>query len=299
MKRTLIFAALAALSSLANAQTAAAPAAQGSAATRLAEGKIDKDQLASNMESTGKLLENSSAAKQIQASKEAGALSRHEKAREIYAAARSALGAGDLPKASRLLGEVRVVFFEAVRLAAPQEVAAKGLENDYRNKLESVKSLLAAFKRVAGEKGGIKDADKTAALIAKTIENAAGLFQGGKIKDASDELDRGYLVAKVAISGARSGDTLVRSLNFASKEEEYHYELDRNETHQLLLKAFVSAEKRADGMIQGFLAKAQALRTQADAAAMKKDFPEAVKLLELSTSELVRAIRNAGIYIPG
>lgn len=299
MNRRLIFVALAALSNLVNAQVVAPAAMQGSAATRLAEGKVDKDQLASNMESTGKLLEQSSAAKQILSSREPGATSRHEKARELYAAAKSSLDAGDLPKASRLLGEVRSVFFEAVRLAAPQEVAATRLESEYRNRLESVKSLLAAFRRVANEKGDVKDADKTAAVVDKTIESAASLFKAGKIKDASAELDRGYLVAKAAVSGARSGDTLVRSLNFASKEEEYHYELDRNETHQLLLKAFVSNEKRSESMIQGFMVKSQEFRTQADAAVMKKDFSEAVKLLEQSTSELVRAIRNAGIYIPG
>ena len=34
-------------------------------------------------------------------------------------------------------------------------------------------------------------------------------------------------------------------------------------------------------------------------SASKKDHAQAVKLLEDSTTELVRAIRNAGVYIPG
>lgn len=297
MNKTLIFAALAALWNLAGAQ---APAAnEGSAATRLAAGKIDKDQLASNMESVGKLLESSSAARQIASSKDPGAAARHEKAKEIFANAKAALGAGDLPKASQLLGETRSVFFEAVRLAAPEEVGAKKLENDYHARLDSVKALLTAYKRVAQEKGNVKDVDKTSAVVEKTIANAATMAQAGKNKEAREELDRGYLVAKAAVSGLRSGDTLTRSLNFASKEEEYHYEVDRNNTHQMLIKAFVSDEKRADHMIQAFLVKSQDLRTQADAAATKKDFAQAVKLLEESTTELVRAIRNAGIYIPG
>lgn len=299
MNRTIAFLAAASLSNFALAQAAAPAAPQSSAATRLAEGKIDKAQLTANMESTGKLLESSSAARQIVSSKEAGATSRHQKAKEIYATAKAALDAGDLPKAASLLNETRAAFFDAVRLAAPHEVGAKGLEHEYKSQLESVNALLGAFKRISGEKGGVKDSDKTIALIEKTIASAAAMAQSGKMKDAREELNRGYLVTRAALSSARNGETLVRSLNFASKEEEYNYELDRNDTHQMLLKAFVTDEKRADSMIQGFLVKSQDLRMQAAAAASKKDFAEAVKLLELSTMDLVRAIRNAGIFIPG
>jgi hypothetical protein len=97
----------------------------------------------------------------------------------------------------------------------------------------------------------------------------------------------------------RSGDTLVRSLNFASKEEEYHYEIDRNNTHQMLIRILVEERKAADDAIQRYVGQAQQLRTRAEEAAGRKDFSDAVKLLEDSTAELVRAIRNAGIYIPG
>src|SRR6185369_15317781 len=133
------------------AQSAPA-AAPESAATRLAGGKIDKDQLNFNMESVGKLLESSSAARQIEASKAPEALARREKARELYKSARQALDAGDLNKASALLTEVRSSFFEAVRFAAPEEVTAKKQEADYRARLDSVNALLGAYKRVAGEK---------------------------------------------------------------------------------------------------------------------------------------------------
>jgi len=89
----------------------------------------------------------------------------------------------------------------------------------------------------------------------------------------------------------------------ASKEEEYHYEIDRNDTHLMLIKVLVE-EKRAnnpalDQQVQGFVVKAKDLRTAAETAAAKRDHAQAVKLLEDSTVELVRAIRNAGIYIPG
>lgn len=280
------------------------PAQSQSAATRLSTAKIDKDQLAFNMDSVGKLLESSSAAKQIESSRAPEALARRDKARESYKAARAALQAGDLEKANALLTETRATFFEAVRLAAPEEVTSKKLENDYKARLDSVNALLGAYKRVASEKGSAaKGVNETVAQIEKSVAEGARLAQGGKYKEGRAELDRAYLVAKAGISTLRSGDTLVRSLNFANKEEEYHYEIDRNDTHQMLIKVLVE-EKRAanpalDQQVSAFVGKAKELRTAAEGAAGRKDHAQAVKLLEESTAELVRAIRNAGIYIPG
>jgi hypothetical protein len=275
-----------------------------SAATRLAGGKISREQLNFDMESVGKLLEASSAARQIDSSKAPEALARHNKARELYKQARSALSGGDLAKASGLLTEVRAAFFDAVRLAAPEEVTAKKLEADYRNRLDSVNALLGAYKRVAGEKGSAsKTVNETVGQIEKSVAEAARMAQAGKFKEGRAELDRAYLVAKVGVSSLRSGDTLVRSLNFANKEEEYHYEIDRNDTHLMLVKVLLDEKRAANPMleqqVQGFLTKSRELRQAAESAAAKRDHQQAIKLLEESTVELVRAIRNAGVYIPG
>lgn len=292
-----------------NAQTPDAPAtpaapAQESAATRLSSVKLDKDQLNSTLESVAKLLEQSSAAKQIESNKAPEALERREKARSLHKSAQKALNDGDLAQASKLLNEARITFFQAVRLAAPEEVTAKKLEADYKNRLESVNALLGAYKRVASEKGSAaRQVGETVSQIEKSVADAAKLAQAGNYKDGRAELDRAYLVAKAGISSLRSGDTLVRSLNFANKEEEYHYELDRNDTHLMLIKVLVEEKRAANPMlgqqVDAFVAKAKDLRTSAEAAAAKRDHAEAVKLMEDSTSELVRAIRNAGIYIPG
>lgn len=296
MKKTVIALAFAAACGIAAAQTTAAPE---SAATRLQATKPDKDVLNFNMESVGKLLETSSAARQIEASKSADATLRRDRARETYKAAQAALAAGELEKASQLLTDTRAQFFDAVRLAAPEEVTAKKYENDYRMRLESVNALLGAYKRVANEKGSsVKGVNETVAQIEKSVAEAATLAAASKYKEGRAELDRAYLVAKAGVSGLRSGDTLVRSLNFASKEEEYHYEIDRNNTHQMLIDVLAS-EKRGDAMVQGFVGKARELRVKAEAAAAAKDYETGVKLLEESTAELVRAIRGAGIYIPG
>lgn len=280
------------------AQTPPPANAPESAASRLAGNKIDKLQLTSNLDSVGKLLESSSAARQIDSSKAPEAMQRRDRARELHVAAKAALDQGNLEKASALLAESRSIFFDAVRFAAPEEVSAKKLENDYLLRLESVQALLGAYKRVSDEKSA-KGVSETVAQIEKSMAAAAVLAHERKFKEARAEIDRGYLVAKAGLTSLRSGDTLVRSLNFATKEEEYHYEIDRNNTHQMLIKVLVDDKKASGEMVQAYLSKGQALRIKADEMASRKAYDEAVKLLEESTAELVRAIRNAGIYIPG
>jgi hypothetical protein len=273
--------------------------AQGSAATRLHALKLDRNALSSELESVGKLLETSSAARQIETDKSPEALTKRDKAREIYKAAQAALAANDLSKTSQLLNEARTLFFEAVRSSAPEEVMAKKTEADYRARLESVNALLSAYKRVSSEKDSApKGVRETVTLIDGGVIEAAKLAKLGKYREGRLELDRVYLVAKASISSLRSGDTLVRSLKFSSKEEEYTYEIDRNDTHQLLLQVLAS-EKKSDSMVIKFLQTAKELRVRAEAAAKSRDHAAAIKLLEESTSELVRAIRSAGIYIPG
>ena len=100
----------------------------------------------------------------------------------------------------------------------------------------------------------------------------------------------------------RDGKTLVRSLNFASKEEEYHYELDRNDTHKMLVKVLLKdkmKDPKTAARVKENIDKADALRIEAEQLAISKNFTEAVQTLENSTKQIVRAIRAAGIYIPG
>jgi hypothetical protein len=51
--------------------------------------------------------------------------------------------------------------------------------------------------------------------------------------------------------------------------------------------------------VQEALAAAAKLRTQAEGEAARSDHRGAIRTLEDSTRELVKAIRAAGVYIPG
>lgn len=277
--------------------------ASGPVAARPARAPEDKEQLERRLVSVATLIEKSSAARQIEASNNAQAAALRGKARELRQQADDAYKAGNLPDATRLLDQAAKMFFDGVRLSAPEQLTGEKKQRDFDSRLDSVKALLVAQKRISLEKNlgakGVEASNRSEALMAEAVALAAA----GKLDQGRALLDQVYLTTKVVIEGLREGDTLVRSLNFASKEEEYAYEVDRNDTHQMLIKVLLN-EKRAanaglESTVQKYLEQAAVLRTSAEGMAARKDFEAGIKLLEDSTRELVRAIRSAGVYIPG
>jgi hypothetical protein len=240
------------------------------------------DQIERRLQSVGTLIESSSAAKQIESSGEAPARERRDNARLIHREAAAALARGDAAGAHQLLDEAAREMMAGARLARPEQVVAEKAKRDFGARLDSARALLAAQQRITQEKG-------------------AGLAAQDRYDVARPLLDRAYLTARVSIESMRRGDTLVRSLHFASPREEYEYEIDRNDTHGMLIKVLLADRREAalPAPMQGPVDQAAKLRGEAEAQAKRGDHAGAIRLLEDSTRELVRAIRAGGLYIPG
>jgi len=239
------------------------------------------------------LIERSSAARQIESSAVPEALERRGRAREALARAREALRSGDASAAEQRLAEARRLMIEGARLAAPEKLNADKANTEFDARLESTRALLAAQRRVSAEKGSLARGEEATRSIEQRLDAALRLRSEGRLQPAREQLDQAYLIAKASLGAMRGGDTLVRSLHFATKEEEYRYELDRNDTHEMLLRVLLQ------GRAQAAPARARELRAQAEARARQGDHAAAIRLLEDSTAELVKAIRGAGVYIPG
>ncbi len=270
-----------------------ATAQQGAADTQ-----IDRVRLEQRLAAVETLIERSSGARQIEEGGGAPAREKRARARDIYRQARAAYDGGQLALASQLLPRASMEMFEAVRLASPEQVTGPKASADFNARLETVNALLAAFRRVAAEKGGAPGTAETGRDIEGRIAEAQRLAQAGNLAAGRAELDRAYLLTKAAVSTLRGGDTLVRSLEFANKEEEYRYEIDRNDTHRMLIRVLLDG-KPDNAQTRGFVGRAAQLRAQAEGVAARRDHAGAIELLEESTRELVRAIRGAGVYIPG
>ena len=248
------------------------------------------------------LIEESSAAKRIEQSHNADAKARREVARDLHRQAVAAHEAGDTARSEKLLNDASRTLFDAVHLAEQDGSFRARKEKDFDNRLSSVTALVAAYERICDEKKcEAAERSEVKRGVDDRLAESRKLRSQGDIDTARGRLDQAYVAIKVAIEHRRSGDTLVRSLQFKSKEEEYRYELDRNDTHRMLIR--ILAEDRVQGdaaaTMQKLLEQAAALRAQAEKEAAGGQFENAIRTLEGATRELQKALRGAGIYIPG
>jgi hypothetical protein len=279
---------------------APAPAVAGSASPA-PSAPPTREQVERRVTSATFLVEQSSAARQVDSGGNAEAKQRREKARQLLTDARAALAAGDVAQAHKLVDGAARTMMEAVRMSAPDQITAGKERSDFEARLTSTRALLEAQQRIAAEKGaGARNAELMQRIEGMVAE-AQKLATAGNLKEARRMLDQAYGASRAAIGGLRGGDTLVRSLNFASKEEEYAYEIDRNDTHKMLVQVLLQDKRSAstDAMVERALKTADDLRKQAEQQASRKEFDSGVRSLEESTKELVRAIRAAGVFIPG
>lgn len=251
-----------------------------------------------------KLLTVSSAAKRINASDNGSAKDKLESAMTFFNHAKQAAENGDAAQAESLLGEAAKIMFTATRMVKKDESFVQKDLRDFDTRLASIDALCDAYDNIRKEKGlGPAESSELYPFVQKRLSDAKMLKQQNRLKEGRKILDEAYVAAKVAIEHLRGGETLVRSLNFETPEDEYHYEVDRNDTHRMLvevlLKEKISNSDSVKNMVGKFMVKATELRAKADGQASDGEYDAAITTLEHSTKEIVRAIRSAGIYIPG
>ena len=223
-------------------------------------------------------------------------------ARALYQKALAFYHSGNIKAADNTWNQATDTMFKAVRVAGRRQIMAGEQNQEYEQRLASVKALLDAHARISKQKKVQGQHVRLQQAVQVQLTKADSLRQQGHLNKARHVLDEAYVAVKTAVKGLRNGDTLVRSLHFANKQEEYRYELDRNDTHRMLIKVLLSGHANISSM-QGrageFMLNANKLRKQAEQQAAQGDYASAVQSLEASTRELVKVIRNSGLYIPG
>jgi tetratricopeptide (TPR) repeat protein len=249
-----------------------------------------------------RLLTESSAAQKVEGSGNPQALKLKADARAHFDKARQLYDSGDAESAEAELGEAIRLLTEAARAANGGATVSQKQTDDYGQRRESVEALAKAHDRIAVEKGLNEMNGELQARVSAELSASDALLQEGKGVEARAKLDETYESIKMSLEQLRGGDTLVRELHFETDEDEYLYELDRNDTHQMLVQVLFAEKMESSPMratAETFINKAVALREDAESAAGQKKYEEAIELLEESTKELIRAIRSAGVYIPG
>lgn len=251
-----------------------------------------------------KLVERSSVAREIDASTNDEAKAKRQAARSFYRQAQDAHNACDEKLTLALLNKAIRTMGEAARMAAHNEIVEEKRKQDFLARLESVKALLAAHDRVTREDGAVNgNTDSFPFLIRRRVSQAEALYARGDLVPARNHIDEAYGALTVAIARLRSDRTLVHALYFATKEDEYKHEFGRNRSHRMLVKVLLEDEMRsnpsAKQVVEGLMGEADKARATAMRFAKTGDYSAAIAAMETSTAHIVRAIRGAGIYIPG
>ena len=253
-----------------------------------------------NIQFVEQLIKHSSAATQIQQGDNAEAKALQQKAMDELQRAKRAHESGDTQTVSDALSKSKSAMFQAMRLSGAKVIKEKQ-QRDFNARVKSVSALLDAHKRIRIEKKLGKPAEDVEQHVASEIQTAHSEFDKGQMGKAMELADAAYLSIKISVTRLRDGDTLVRELHFETKKDEYKYELERNRTHRILVEVVLKEKISAQmSMLMKIpMSKAQELREEAVKQADGGDYEKAIKTLEQSTQQIIRAIRMAGVYIPG
>jgi len=257
------------------------------------------DELAPRIAMVRTLLFDSSAARRIEDSEDEPAKLKRQQAISIF---EEAIVPGDIDTRKAKLNDAVALLYASAALVSDNSGSDQKYREDLDRRQRSLDALLVAHERIMVEKG---TADEHTALLADIdadIRSVETLLSANKIDQAREHLDRAYEKTRLSVEQSREGETLLRELKFETPEDEFQYELDRNDTHRMLLTVLLQEKmknERVKDRVHSYVEEADKLRESATDQASDQHFDEAITLLERSTAELVKAIRGAGVYIPG
>lgn len=263
-------------------------------------GADDKRRLDNKLKLLKSMAYNSPVARRIEnAAGAEQARAQLQKARNAYEQAQQHLQYDELEAAETALNQGLHTFGRAARSAAdPQREQALERER-YQELYKRIRSFSDAFSRIAEEKGRTLETILDENAIKTHLNEAQKLRSRGRYKEANQRLVRALAKIEQALSKARHRETLIRTLQFGTLEEEYAYELERNRSHHMLVQLMLAERDTLTDssriMIAQFVARSGKAREQAAYLAHKNDMRAALDTLEQGTMQLVRALRVLGM----
>lgn len=168
----------------------------------------------------------------------------------------------------------------------------------YKQVKGHVEMFVTAFDRIAAEEGkdhihSMLDRNELDTLMSSAQSN----FDDGDLVMANHLMRQAADMVDSALSDARHEDVLLHELSFESLQEEYQYEIDRNDSYvkliDLMQEKTVPSQASASYVARLVEQNAE-LRKEADALAKKGDYEKSIEVLEKGTDKLSRALRVSG-----
>lgn len=264
--------------------------------------KLSEKQIRSSLNLVEGLLKNSSLVRQVKSANVPQANDLLNQALSYHSLAMKKLSEGNLSEAADARKEIMHHLMLAGRLANKASgYSTKKPAADYENKLKSVQALLDAHKRITEANNGSIKETKLRNAVDPLIALSRKSANEDKYKDAMVSLAKAYLVIADSIKSQRDGQSLVRSLDFATQEEAFDYEISKFEHYKMLVDMLVNERKtiKLDERSKPFFDESNGFHEQGMSLAAKGQHEKAIVFIEKASKSLVNLIRDSGVYIPG
>ncbi len=225
-----------------------------------------------------------------------------EKALSFHKIALKRLSKNDLTGSLKARDESLRLLMLASRLAHQATgFAEESSKASYDKKLKSVEGLLAAHKRITDANSDSGTEKKLQQSIAELLVSSKKNAEQQKYEEAFSSLSKAYFLIASSINTQRSGQTLIRSLDFATEKEAYEYEFGRYENYQMLVNMMIDERKafKRDARTKPFFDEAARYQSQAEELAKQGQYTKAAELIEKASKSLVNLLRDSGVHIPG
>ncbi|MDH5784214.1 MAG: hypothetical protein OEZ16_01230 [Chromatiales bacterium] len=218
-----------------------------------------------------------------------------EKARNTYKEARIAQQSGKFALANTKADESLRLVNAAVLLVPNKFDEERAAKRRYAELLHQVETYLQW-----DHEHSVIDAD-TQNELDKTViemEEAAKYASSSDYKKANEFLNMALAIVISARNKSLKERTFVYDLNFETPIDEYNYEETRNEDYQRLVPVAITQRDPPAGiqsLMQRFVDKALIKRHDAEALFKDKSYEQAVSKMQESTTDLLKALKLAGV----
>ena len=168
----------------------------------------------------------------------------------------------------------------------------------YKQVKEHVDMFVTVYDRIAEEKGeeNVREMLDRKELNA-VMSEANSAFEDDELVLANHLLRQAADMIDNALIDARHEDVLLHELSFENLEEEYAYEVSRNESYVMLIDIMQkksTTSQASASYVQNMIDANEKLRQQADEFVSNGKLEQGITILEKGTDKLSRALRVSG-----
>jgi hypothetical protein len=254
------------------------------------------------MTMVNKMLNQSPVAARVLTSQNEQARRHFTNARELVAHARTLSAGGHLRASDALLNEAIWEISRAQQLVPDPGTQQAG----ERARFAQLEASVAALQRTAQialplPNSTQEDATRDATTMANVlVEQALALARADKYIEANKQLDRAMVLLLKDASSRLTGQTIVYDRRFASRREEFEFELAHHLSFERLVPlALLEFRPTAEALVlvERYVAQARELRERGESLIASEPLA-AIKSVVEGTDSLRRALQAAGLVVP-